>query len=68
MHFLVDQRGLTLVMEQVFALGVGQEWFSGGTGVTHGGFPLGVVVPGLPKGMSHGFGVLAPCPVLGCLL
>ena len=24
-----------------------------------------MVVLGLPKGMSDGFGVLAPCPVLG---
>ena len=64
--FLVDQWGLTLVMEQVFALEVGLGWFSGGgTGVIHGGFPLGVVVPGLPKGISSGFGVLALCPVLG---
>ena len=37
----------------------------GGTGVACGGFPLSVVVPGLPKGMSNGFGVLALCPVLG---
>ena len=36
-----------------------------GTGVTHRGFPLGVVVPGLPKDMSNGFGVLAPCPIPG---
>ena len=36
-----------------------------GTGVTRGGFPLSVVVPGLPKGISHGLGMLAPCPVPG---
>ena len=36
-----------------------------GTGVTHGGFPLSAVVPGLPKGISHGLGVLAPCSVPG---
>ena len=36
-----------------------------GTGVARGGFPLGVVVPGLPEGISHGLGVLAPCPVPG---
>ena len=36
-----------------------------GTGATHGGFPLSVVVPGLSKGISHGYGVLAPCPVPG---
>ena len=30
----------------------------GGTGVTCGGFPPGVVVPGLPEGMSNRFGVL----------
>ena len=39
--------------------------FGEGTGVTHGGFPLSVVVPGLPKGISHGLVVLAPCPVPG---
>ena len=37
----------------------------GGTGVTCGGFPLSVVVSGLPKGISSGLGVLALCPVLG---
>ena len=53
-HFPVDQWGLTLVMEQVFALEVGLGWFlGGGTGVTGGGFPLGVVVPGLPEGICH---------------
>ena len=36
-----------------------------GTGVARGGFPLGVVVPGLPKGISHSLGVLAPCPIPG---
>ena len=36
-----------------------------GTGVTHGGFPLSVVVPELPEGIFHSLGVLAPCPVLG---
>ena len=37
----------------------------GGTGVTCGGFPLSVVVPGLPKGISSSLGVLALCPVFG---
>ena len=47
-------------------LGCGAEVVLGeGTGVTRGGFPLGVVVPGLPKGISHGLGVLALCPVPG---
>ena len=36
-----------------------------GTGVACGEFPLSVVVPGLPEGISHGLGVLAPCPVPG---
>ena len=36
----------------------------GGTGVICGGFPLSVVVLGLPKGISSSFGMLAPCPVL----
>ena len=36
-----------------------------GTGVTHGGLPLGVVVPGLPEGISHSLGMLAPHPVPG---
>ena len=65
-HCPMDQWGLTFAMEQVFGLEVGLEWFlGGGTGVTHGGFPLVVVVPGLPKGISSGLGMLAPCPVLG---
>ena len=34
-----------------------------GTGVTCRGFPLSVVVPGLPVDMSNGFSVLALCPV-----
>ena len=47
-------------------LGCGAEVVLGeGTGVTRGGFPLGVVVPGLPEGISHSLGVLASCPVPG---
>ena len=57
--------GVDLGDGTVFALEVGLEWFLGGPGVTCGGFPLSVVVPGLPKGISSGLGVLAPCPVLG---
>ena len=37
-----------------------------GTGVAcGGGFPLGVVDPGLPIDVSNELGVLAPCPVSG---
>ena len=36
-----------------------------GTGVAHGGFPLSVVVPGLPEGISYSLGVLTPCPIPG---
>ena len=45
--------------------GAGVVLGGGGTGVMCGGFPLSVVVPGLPKGMSNSFGVLASCPVPG---
>ena len=31
-----------------------------GTGVTHGGFPPGVVVPGLPEGNVSQFGCAGP--------
>ena len=66
MHFLVDQWGLTLGDGTGVCLGGGAGVvLRGGTGVTHGGVPLSVVVLGLSKGISHGLGMLALCPVLG---